>query len=69
MPRLPTADDLGTRIARPTRGVVSIAPDPMGGAIAGVANHIGQIAEEETRKLEELAAQDALNTLERKRLA
>lgn len=68
MPRLPTADDLGTRIARPTRGVVSIAPDPMGGAIAGVANHIGQIAEEETRKLEELAAQDALNTLERKRL-
>lgn len=68
MPRLPTAEDLGTRIARPTRGVVQIAPDPMGGAVAGVAGGIGKIVDEETRKLEELAAQDALNTLERKRL-
>ena len=68
MPRLPTAEDLGTRIARPTRGVVSIAADPTGGAIAGVADGIGQIVDEETRKLEELAAQDALNTLERRRL-
>lgn len=68
MPRLPTAEDLGTRVARPTRGVVSITPDPIGGAIAGVADHIGKIADEETQKLEELAAQDALNKLEKKRL-
>ena len=68
MPRLPTAEDLGTRIARPTRGVVSIAPDQTGSAIAGIADSIGRIADEETRKLEELSAQDALNTLERKRL-
>ena len=68
MPRLPTAEDLGTRIARPTRGVVSIAPDQTGSAIAGVADHIGKIVDEETQKLEELAAQDAVNTLERKRL-
>lgn len=68
MPKLPSPADYGASVPRPSRGVTQIQPNPMGQAVSNFGAELGKLADEETQRLEELAAQDALNALERKQM-
>lgn len=63
MPRLPTAEDYQLRTPRPARDVVNIRPDESGAGIQKIGQQLGQMVEEETRKLEDMEVQDALVNL------
>lgn len=63
MPRLPTAEDYQLRTPRPARDIVSIRPDEAGAGVQKIGQQLGQMVEEETRKLEDMEVQDALVNL------
>ncbi len=63
MPRLPTSEDYQLRTPRPARDVVNIRPDDAGAGIQKIGQQLGQMVEEETRKLEDMEVQDALVNL------
>lgn len=64
MPRLPTPEEYGHTSVRPSRGVARVEADPLGRVMMDFASDLGRMAEEETRKLEDLSVQNALNELE-----
>lgn len=65
MAKLPSPEDYGTSLPQATRGITNIQPDiSMGRAIAG----IGELFKQEADKLEDVAAEDALNKLREKRI-
>lgn len=63
MPRLPTAEDYQLRTPRPARELVNIRPDEAGAGLQKIGQQLGQMVEEETRKLEDMEVQDALVSL------
>lgn len=68
MPKIPSAADYGYSAPTPQRGVVQSTPDPTGKVLMGFGDELGKLAAEETRKLEEVLANDALNKVRDLRL-
>lgn len=68
MPRLPAPEEYDRSAPQSTRQVVSIRPSPVGEAISRVGYDLGVMAEEETKKLDALAADTALTKLEDERM-
>jgi len=68
MPRLPAPEDYERSAPQSTRQVVSIRPSPVGEAISRIGYDLGAMAEEETKKLDALAADTALTKLEDERM-
>lgn len=64
MPRLPTPEDYGSVTPRATRGMARVEADPLGRTLVGISSDLSRMAEEETRKLEDLSVQNMLNELE-----
>ena len=61
--RLPTAEDYQLRTPNRSRELVNIRPDDTGAGIQKIGQQLGQMVEEETRKLEDMEVQDALVNL------
>jgi hypothetical protein len=68
MPQLPSAADYGLRTPSPSRGVSQADPNPMGRVLSGLGTDLSRMAEEEAQKLDEVAAQNALNRLEQEKM-
>lgn len=68
MPRLPSPEDLGGVLApRPARGVTEIRPAPLDRGTEFLTA-LGNLAEQETERLEGIAAENALNKLRERRV-
>lgn len=68
MPKIPAPEDYGFATPNPSRGVVGIRPDQTGKVISSIGDALGEKVKEETNRLEDLAAQQELTALEKRRI-